>query len=77
LVLGRIALLVAIGVIIGTATSLWASKFVAALIYGLKPHDPTTLIGAGVVLAAAAVVAGWFPARRAVRIDPAMVLRNS
>jgi putative ABC transport system permease protein len=77
LVLARTAGLVGAGVIIGTATSLWASKFIAALIFGLQPHDPTTVMGAGVVLAAAAVVAGWLPARRAVRIDPAAVLRDS
>jgi predicted permease len=77
LVLARIALLVCEGVIIGTAVSLWASKFVAALIYGLQPRDPATLIGTTVVLAVVAGLAGWVPARRAMRIDPVAVLRQS
>jgi hypothetical protein len=35
------------------------------------PRDPTTLAGSVIVLAAVAAVAGWVPARRASRIDPA------
>jgi ABC-type lipoprotein release transport system permease subunit len=55
----------------------WASKFVGLLIYGLEPRDPFTLIAAVAVLATVAGLAAWFPARRAVRIEPATVLRES
>ena len=54
----------------------WASKFVSTLLYGLQPRDPSTLIAAVGVLAAIGVAAGWLPARRASRIDPARVLRD-
>jgi putative ABC transport system permease protein len=77
LVLSRVTVLVALGVLVGAGVSLWASKFVASLLYGLEPRDPTTLIGAAVTLAAVGALAGWLPAWRASRIDPADVLRES
>jgi predicted permease len=76
LVLSRVTVQVALGVAIGGAMSLWASKFVATLLYGLEPRDLTTLIGAAVVLGCVAAMAAWLPARRAARIDPAEVLRE-
>jgi len=49
----------------------------APLLYGLKAHDPATLAVATALLAVVALVAGWRPASRAVRIDPARVLRET
>jgi predicted permease len=77
LVLRRVALLVGGGVAIGAIASVWAARFVETLLFGLKPRDPVTLIGAAAVLTAVGALAGWLPARRASRIDPAEVLRNS
>jgi len=77
LVLSRVALLVGIGVLAGAAVSLWTSRFVATLLYGLQPRDPITLAGATVTLAIVGLLAGWLPAWRASRIDPAQVLRDS
>jgi putative ABC transport system permease protein len=77
LVLSRVAWLVALGVMIGVSVSAWASRFVASLVYGLAPRDPATLIGATVTLATIATLAGWLPAYRASRVDPAEVLRES
>jgi predicted permease len=77
LVLKRAALLVAIGVVVGTGLSLWASTFVASLLYGLHPRDPQTLIGAAVLLAAVGALSGWIPAWRVSRIEPASVLRDA
>ena len=76
LVLRRVALLVVTGIAVGAGISLWAAKFVGTLLYGLEPRDPVTLIGASALLAAIGAVAGWLPARRAARIDPAEVLRQ-
>jgi putative ABC transport system permease protein len=76
-VLGRVVTLVSLGIVIGGAVSLWASKFVATLLYGLDPRDPAALIGASVVLATVAALAAWVPAWRASRIDPAHLLRDS
>ena len=48
----------------------------AALLYGLEPHDLTTLGAAAAVLAAVGIAAAWLPAWRASRVDAAEVLRN-
>jgi predicted permease len=77
LVLARAALLVGVGVVAGAALSLWASRFVGDLLFGLQPRDPSTLILASVTLAAVGGLAAWLPARRAARIDPAQVLREA
>jgi putative ABC transport system permease protein len=77
LVLRRAALLVAIGVVVGTGLSLWVSTFVGSLLYGLHPRDPQTLTGAAVLLAAVGALSGWIPAWRASRIEPANVLRDA
>jgi ABC-type antimicrobial peptide transport system permease subunit len=72
-----VARLVSAGLIVGAAASLWASTLVASLLYGLAPRDPVTLAGAAVALTAVAAIAGWLPAYRASRIDPAAVLREA
>ncbi len=76
LVLSRVCVLVALGVVIGGVVSLWASRLVAPLLYGLEPRDRATLVGSAVVLATVGALAAWLPAWRASRIDPAVVLRN-
>ncbi len=75
MILSRVGVLVALGITIGTAASIWASRFVTAFLYGFEPSDPATFVGAALVLALVAAAAGWLPARRASRIDPAEVLR--
>ena len=59
------------------AASLWATQFVSTLLYGLQPRDPVTLAAAIVILTVIGAVAGWLPARRASRLDPARVLHDS
>ena len=76
MVLRRVAWLVGAGVIVGAGLSVWASRFVATLLYGLQPRDPATLVLAALVLSSIGAMAGWIPARRAARIDPARVLRD-
>jgi predicted permease len=77
LVLARVFVLVALGVIIGTAVSWWSAQFIASLLYDLQPRDAVTLMSAAVTLTAVGAIAGWLPAFRASRIDPAQVLRDS
>ena len=76
MVLGRVSLLVGLGIVGGLAASLWAATFVTPLLYGLEPRDPVTLTLAALVLGAIGALAGWIPAMRASRIDPARVLRE-
>jgi putative ABC transport system permease protein len=76
LVLRRVTLLLVAGIGGGAALSLWASRFVSTLLYGLQPRDPSTLAMAAVLLLTIGALAGWAPAWRAARLDPARVLRE-
>jgi len=77
LVLSGTAGLVAVGIIVGSTLSLWAARFVGALLYQVEARDPLTLVGAAAALAATAATAAALPAYRASRIDPSTVLRES
>ena len=66
---------VAVGLAAGLAGSLAAGRLLAGLLFGVGPRDPLTLAAAALILGAVAAVAGWLPARRASRLDPARVLR--
>ncbi len=77
LVLTRVTLLVSAGIAAGCGLSMWAARFVSTLLYGLQPRDPVTMVSAAMALAAVGALAGWLPAYRASRIDPAEVLRDS
>ncbi len=76
LVLRRVGMLVTIGVVAGTLASLWMTRTLEVLLYGLQAHDVTTFSVAILVLALVGGFAGWLPAARAARTDPATVLRS-
>jgi putative ABC transport system permease protein len=76
LVLGKAFPLVALGLVLGTGESLWAARFVSALLFGLEPRDVPTLLVAATTLAGICLLAAGLPARRASRTDPAQVLRE-
>jgi predicted permease len=76
MIIGRVVWLVAAGVVVGGGLSIWAAKFIATLLFSVTPRDPLTFVVATAVLFAAALIAGWLPARRAASIDPARVLRE-
>jgi len=75
LVLARIAVLVGAGALIGALGSLWAVRFVDALLFGVDPHDGVTIATAVAMLAAVGLLAGSLPAWRASRVDPLLSLR--
>jgi predicted permease len=74
-ILAESMMLVAVGIAIGVPAMLAVSRLVAARLFGVGPADPVTIAGAIVVLAAAAAVAAFLPARRAARVDPMVALR--
>jgi putative ABC transport system permease protein len=77
LVLSGVSTLVGFGVVLGLGISMWTSTFVAPLLYGVEPRDAGTIAWSVAVLVTAGALAGWLPTRRASRIDPAEVLRES
>jgi putative ABC transport system permease protein len=76
LVLRRSAGLAGAGLALGLAGALASSRLLEGWLFGVKPHDPWTLGAVAVVLMATALLAGYGPARRASRLDPAVVLRS-
>jgi predicted permease len=75
LILRRGAIVVAIGVASGGLLALLFSRALRSMLYGVSPDDPVTLGSVVLVLAASALVACWWPARKAARVDPVEVLR--
>jgi putative ABC transport system permease protein len=67
---------VVIGVLIGLVGSAAATRVLGALLYDVSPTDPITLAGVALVVTAIAALAAVWPARRAVRIDPLVALRD-
>jgi ABC-type antimicrobial peptide transport system permease subunit len=76
LVLREALVLVVIGLVIGLVTASMVTKTAASLLYELKPNDPLTIALSTLLLAAVAILAGYFPARRAARVDPMVALRE-
>lgn len=76
LVLRRVALLVAAGVVVGGVGAMFASHAVKVLLHGVEPDDPSTLAAAIAVLVVTGGLAGAIPAWRAARTDPAAALRQ-
>jgi ABC-type antimicrobial peptide transport system permease subunit len=75
MILRETLVLVLIGLVIGVPTALFAARFVSSQLFGLQSADPAALISAAVVLTVVALGAGYFPARRASRVNPLTALR--
>jgi predicted permease len=76
MILREVVLLAAVGLAISVPTALAASKLVESFLFGMKPNDPAALIASALTLVAAAILAGYLPARNASRIDPMVALRH-
>ncbi len=70
------ARLTALGVGIGLALALVASRALTSLLFSVRPTDPPTYAAVALVLAAVALLACWIPARSASRVDPMVALRS-
>jgi predicted permease len=69
-------LLILVGTVIGVAGSLALSRFLQSLLYGITTRDTLTFIAAPVLLIIIALAACYFPARRAMRLQPNVALRH-
>jgi predicted permease len=68
--------LVAIGIVVGLCGSVAMARLVSSLLFGLAPYDPFTISTAAVLMLCVSYCAGYFPARRASRVDPMIALRH-
>jgi ABC-type antimicrobial peptide transport system permease subunit len=75
-VLRRGVVLVLAGIGFGFAGALASGRLLEGLLFGVEPSDPGTFLLVPLVLSAVAILASWLPARRATRVDPAVVLRQ-
>jgi ABC-type antimicrobial peptide transport system permease subunit len=65
------------GTLAGVAASVWASRFIASLLFGVQPGSPATIAAAGLTLLSVAAIASAIPAARASHTDPAQALRQN
>jgi ABC-type antimicrobial peptide transport system permease subunit len=65
-----------VGLGIGLPAALAASRFLQSFLFQMKPTDPLSLTLAASTLLAAALLAGYMPARRAAKVDPWRSLRD-
>ena len=70
------AVLAGIGIAIGLPLAAALGKLLSAMLYDVKPLDPIVFVSAPALLALAALIATWIPARRATRVSPLAALRS-
>jgi ABC-type antimicrobial peptide transport system permease subunit len=66
---------VALGIVIGLPVAWMASRLISSMLFGVTAHDPVTAVASVAVLACAALIAAFLPARRAARVDPLVAIR--
>jgi ABC-type antimicrobial peptide transport system permease subunit len=77
LVFAQGAGLTAIAVTIGLVISMAATTVLKTMLYQVAPRDPATFVAVAGVLTLVALLATWLPARRAVRTNPVIALRDA
>ncbi len=75
MILRQGAILIACGLVAGTATALVLTSLMKSLLFAVSPADPLTFVLVAALLLAVALAATWLPARRATRLDPVNTLR--
>jgi ABC-type antimicrobial peptide transport system permease subunit len=75
LVVGKMMLIVLVGLTLGGGAALALTRVLASLLYDTSPTDPVTWGAAGALLALVALLACYFPARRVTKVDPLTILR--
>jgi predicted permease len=74
--LARPTVLLVAGSVAGVLLGVLASRLLASIVYEATPRDPLVLAGAAIAMILIGVIASWIPARRALGVDPARLLRE-
>jgi ABC-type antimicrobial peptide transport system permease subunit len=74
--LGRACKLLAFGSAAGLLLGILASRVLAFIVYQATPRDPQVLAGVVIAMALLGLLATWIPARRALSVDPMILLRE-
>ncbi len=75
-VLGHAAKLITAGVLVGLGAALWLTRLLRGLLFGVAPSDLSTFVVVSSLLVVVALAACAVPARRAMRVDPIVALRD-
>jgi predicted permease len=76
LIVRHVSFVVGLGILLGLAGALTTARSMRSLLFGIEPWDPLSQAATIAVLGVVAVAAAWIPTRRAMRVDPASVLRT-
>ena len=76
LIVRHVLLVVGLGISVGLAGALTTARSMRGLLFGIEPWDPLSQTATIAALGLVAVAAAWIPTRRAMRVDPAIVLRT-
>ncbi|MFL6311054.1 MAG: ABC transporter permease [Terriglobales bacterium] len=69
--------LAGLGIVIGMVVSAFTASMMTSLLYGVRPHDPAVFLIVPLLLLAVALLASYFPARRATKVNPMIALRQA
>ena len=75
LIIGQGLKLILLGAVIGIGAALALTRVIRSLLYEVTPTDPITFAGVSLLLISVALLACWWPARRAAKVDPMEALR--
>jgi ABC-type antimicrobial peptide transport system permease subunit len=76
MILGSGGRLAVIGLVVGLCGALLTGQLIGKLLFGVSPYDAMTFVVVPVILGLATIVAAWLPARRAMRVDPLVAIRE-
>ena len=68
--------LTSMGLAIGLIVAIWLARYVQSLLFEIRSNDPDTLLGVACLITAVSMLACYWPARRAMKVDPATTLRE-
>jgi ABC-type antimicrobial peptide transport system permease subunit len=64
-----------VGLALGTVAAIGVTRYLRSALYEIRPNDPLTMVGTAALLILIAILACYFPARRAANVDPIVALR--